>query len=144
MNGKSDRPISFSVSFYICGRSFKLISFTFVCERETLGAVHSTQLWVLVKYHLFLIIISTISKFYLWKHFLVFKQALWWVTAALTHSSWHSNHIKCHLHVLGKQNLFEITNEQNSHLLHVQTLSGHCVRMKYQITVKFCILVFYI
>ena len=50
MNGKSDRPISFSVSFCICGRSFKLISFTFVCERETLGAVHSTQLWVLVKY----------------------------------------------------------------------------------------------
>ena len=52
MNGKSDRPISFSVSFCICGRSFKLLSFTFVCERETqtLGAVHSTQLWVLVKY----------------------------------------------------------------------------------------------
>ena len=58
MNGKSDRPISFSVSFCICGRSFKLISFTFVCKRETLGAVHSTQLWVLVKYHLFLIIMS--------------------------------------------------------------------------------------
>ena len=51
MNGKSDRPISFSVSFCICGRSFKLISFTFVCKRETLGAVHSTQLWVLVKYY---------------------------------------------------------------------------------------------
>ena len=47
-----------SVSFCICGRSFKLISFTFVWERETLAAVHSTQLWVLVKYHLFLIIMS--------------------------------------------------------------------------------------
>ena len=60
MNGKSDRPISFSVSFCICGRSFKLISFTFVCKRETLGAVHSTQLWVLVKYHLFLIIMGVL------------------------------------------------------------------------------------
>ena len=43
MNGESDRPISFSVSFCICGRSFKLISFPFVWERETLAAVHSTH-----------------------------------------------------------------------------------------------------
>ena len=32
-----------SVSFCICGRSFKLISFPFVWERETLAAVHSTH-----------------------------------------------------------------------------------------------------
>ena len=49
MDGKSERPISFSVSFCDCGRLFKLISFPFVWERETLAAVHSTQLWVLVK-----------------------------------------------------------------------------------------------
>ena len=39
---------------------FGQISFTFVCKRETLGAVHSTQLWVLVKYHLFLIIMGVL------------------------------------------------------------------------------------
>ena len=47
--GKSDRPISFSVSFCIWLRSFKLISLPFVWERIMLAAVHSTQLWVLVK-----------------------------------------------------------------------------------------------
>ena len=40
---KSKQPISFSVSFCICERLFKLISFSFVWERETLGAVHSTH-----------------------------------------------------------------------------------------------------
>ena len=32
---------------------------------------------------------------------------------------------------LGKQNLFEITNEQNYHLSHVQPMSGRCVRIQY-------------
>ena len=43
MNGKSERPISFSESFCIWKRSIKLISFPFVWERETLAAVHSTH-----------------------------------------------------------------------------------------------------
>ena len=36
-------------------------SFSFLWERELLAAVHSTQLWVLVKYHLFLINVSYFS-----------------------------------------------------------------------------------
>ena len=85
---KCERPISFLVSFCIYGRPFKLISFTFVWERETLAVVHSTQLRVLVNYNIisssfsinvgvlynFTVetdnfinkeVISTISKFYL-------------------------------------------------------------------------------
>ena len=63
MGKATDRLRSrYHFQFCIRGRSFKLISFTFVCERETLGAVHSTQLWVLVKYHLFLINVRSFTK----------------------------------------------------------------------------------
>ena len=48
-----------------------------------------------------------------------------------THLSWHKIQILCHLTVVGEQNLFEITNEQNYHLSHVQTLSGRCVHIQY-------------
>ena len=41
--GKASNRFHSSIAFCICGRLFKFISFTFVWERETLAAVHSTH-----------------------------------------------------------------------------------------------------
>ena len=44
MNGKIERLISLRVAFCICERLYKLISFPFVWERETLAAVHLSKI----------------------------------------------------------------------------------------------------